>query len=583
MDPARRRRAVAIGALVLGIAALGFGAAALLGPLGGEDPADWIRDVAEVPLPGRRAAAEAAATRRDGTLGDDVARAWRAEPRVAEEPLLSAAVAVLDAYRPSRPDAALVAVADFRALRLPVRLRAAALRALARAVPPEASRLVAVAPTHVDLADDGFASAWADLAEALGPAVVPTETVRVARERLESHVGARARDGDAAGVARARAAADRIAAIPASAETLPPPARRFATPSEAWTAYDAVRTRRVESPEEAARELEKATAKVRALRPSWSAATPEDRLALARFADAFGERPETLRLVASLADGADEPARTAATWLVTLRLEQGDPAGALEAVARGRSAGGGRGRGRGGRGARAGGRAAAGAAAATAAARRAVEGAAADPARATRFLATARAAVSRLEPDAAERAALASAEAWVSLTGAPLDLAGVADLAPAAAAGAGPRAVVFADDFELGEDVLPSVLRRWAKHLPVHVVGRLTGRVRQGMRRARASEAEERDSIAKRVAVRGAGSDAGDALPRLAGFVPAGGEVEARLGLPATGAAVFLLDASGRVEARLSGSALDPRPLDPVVARLAPGAPPPPPVDRGPR
>jgi hypothetical protein len=128
-------------------------------------------------------------------------------------------------------------------------------------------------------------------------------------------------------------------------------------------------------------------------------------------------------------------------------------------------------------------------------------------------------------------------------------------------AGNGPRVIVFTDDFQLGEPVLPSVLKRWSAGITVGIVGRLTGHVRRGMRRSPVkSDAEEREVMSAHAKAGGLAVSA---------VVPRGGAIETRLGLPQdAGAVVFVLDKSGKILARMSGNALDPRPLDVIVAGL---------------
>jgi hypothetical protein len=122
-----------------------------------------------------------------------------------------------------------------------------------------------------------------------------------------------------------------------------------------------------------------------------------------------------------------------------------------------------------------------------------------------------------------------------------------------------PAVIAVADHFQLGEPVLPSVLQRWAKGISVQVRTLRTGQVRIGMRRTPVGREEEEAALAARVRELG--------LEVWGSIEDDGGNDHA---LPkGVGAAVFVVDADGRLVARMSGKALDPRPLDPVVARLA--------------
>jgi hypothetical protein len=121
----------------------------------------------------------------------------------------------------------------------------------------------------------------------------------------------------------------------------------------------------------------------------------------------------------------------------------------------------------------------------------------------------------------------------------------------------GRQVVVFSDDFALGEDVLASVLRRWAQSgVPVSLVGRLTGEVREGVRHEKAGAMGEQRRFTRRAQDLGA---------TFVGAIPAGGEEERALGLRGPGAWVFVVDAESRLVGRASGLVLDPRPLESLV------------------
>ena len=119
--------------------------------------------------------------------------------------------------------------------------------------------------------------------------------------------------------------------------------------------------------------------------------------------------------------------------------------------------------------------------------------------------------------------------------------------------------LVVCDHFGLGEDILPSVLRRWARRLPVGVVGLRTGAVRVGIRRVPVAPEEEARALGARIAELGL---------REEGLVEAEAARKALgLGEGAT-AAVFVFGADDRIVARLSGRVLDPRVLDAALDRL---------------
>jgi hypothetical protein len=265
-------------------------------------------------------------------------------------------------------------------------------------------------------------------------------------------------------------------------------------------------------------------------------------------------------VLVGVSTGTDEASRAATTSLLTMRLRAGDLAGAGAALERLRTGFEGPAQGLDREGHVVPGAILAGAVVdeATSAARSAVEGATPSAEKAKAALAVAGHAAESLEPDAEEREALRLAEAYVARLGAPLTLA---EVAPGAAPPSGPSIVAFATDFDLGEPVLPSVLRRWSKGLPVRVVGRITGKVRPvgSVRRVAASREAEETAIRARF---GAGG------PTVLAFGEAGGTAERALGVAAKGATVFVLDERGVVVATGSGPALDPRTLDPVVVRL---------------
>jgi hypothetical protein len=195
--------------------------------------------------------------------------------------------------------------------------------------------------------------------------------------------------------------------------------------------------------------------------------------------------------------------------------------------------------------------------AAAAAARRRTEGGAADRAGARRALEVADEV--RLTEDVDDAEVLAEVEAgrrWTSIDG-------VAALGSALSPHEGPRVVVVAEAFALGDDVLGSVLGRWASegaggNLRVGVLPVLTGHVRRGIRREVATAEEEAAALAARIEA--------PVVREPGAWKPADA---ARLGLPDLHVGILAFDRQGRLAARLSGRTLDPRALDAVVQRLA--------------
>jgi len=201
-------------------------------------------------------------------------------------------------------------------------------------------------------------------------------------------------------------------------------------------------------------------------------------------------------------------------------------------------------------------------------ARAAVEGPAPDPARARALLEIGTAALAAAEAtDAPEAADLARARAWVDLAGPPFDAERVGRTAREAPE---EYVLVVTDDFELGETLLSSVLRRWAKGAPVEIVARLTGHVRAGMRREPADEETELASVGKRIAAIGA---------RPAGVLRADDPRIEASGL-GPGTSVFLVrpgvmvQASRVLVARCAGRMIDPRVLDDPVRATFPNVQP---------
>jgi hypothetical protein len=273
----------------------------------------------------------------------------------------------------------------------------------------------------------------------------------------------------------------------------------------------------------------------------WDPRSPEDRLAVARFWMEQG-RPDLARPLAEAAARSEGPTGLDAGRIaLRLRLEAHDPEGAREALdgLRRRSA-------------PQDVAVAEGAVleSALTAARRRVEGPRPDLEGALRALATATGLARTPEDATAEE----DARAYVTLASDPTAWR---TRLPRLAFPDGRQVVVLSDDFSLGEDVLASVLRRWAgSGVRVSLVGRLTGEVREGIRREKAGTMGEQRRFTRRAEELGA---------TLVGVVPAGGEEERALGLRGPGAWVFVVDDASRLVARVSGPPHDPRPLEPLA------------------
>jgi hypothetical protein len=336
-----------------------------------------------------------------------------------------------------------------------------------------------------------------------------------------------------------------------TAPTPPSPDETLAvqSPTKAWAFHEMRRSlvdqRQDVDPAERERLAKDWDREIRAGLLEWTPKTPEDRLAVARFAHAAGFADRAMKELAVLASDTGPAGREAAGIEMTLRLQAHDPEGARVVLDRLRrhlppeelpTVEG----------------ALFEEAAATARAR--VEGASPDLAAAKRALEIA-VELAR-EPEDIERVALA--RAYVGLLDDPL--AWRTHLSDASFPPAGPQIVVLSDDFALGEAVLPSVVKRWvATGIPVSLVARSTGEIREGIRREPTLPITESRRFGKRAMDMG--------VP-LAATIVAGSPADRAVGLTGAGAAVIVVDAEGRAVALASGPTLDPRPLDPVVARL---------------
>ena len=195
--------------------------------------------------------------------------------------------------------------------------------------------------------------------------------------------------------------------------------------------------------------------------------------------------------------------------------------------------------------------------AAVAAARARASGTAPSRERAAAALAVAELLSSEIQDDEGLRA-LAAASRWVALER-------LGDLGTPLAAHEGPRVIVAADDFDLGEPGLVRALVRWQEEgrsagLRVAVLPLYRGYVRVGIRRTRAQDQdEERRALATRLAPSGLSLEP---EPQSAAAT------SADLGLLGQDMAIVVADRTGRLVARLSGRALDPALLEAAVQRV---------------
>lgn len=136
----------------------------------------------------------------------------------------------------------------------------------------------------------------------------------------------------------------------------------------------------------------------------------------------------------------------------------------------------------------------------------------------------------------------------------------------------GPRVVVVATHFALGEVVLPQVLKRWQRDLgslglQVTVVPYVTGQVRVGMRTVPARDPQTELATIRRtitsLGLTAATSVDTEALQRT---MPTDIGVDTGI---ADYSAVFVVSRAGRIVARISGRTVDPQSLNDVVHRIA--------------
>ena len=296
-------------------------------------------------------------------------------------------------------------------------------------------------------------------------------------------------------------------------------------------------------------------------RPTEPRKTAAEELALARVADEADRPDERRKHLDAAAKDEGDAGQVAATWLLSLALEAHDPAAALPWLDRIVKTFGGKGAQQSGRPVEASILAGALVDEAAAAARRLVEGPTPDLLAARRALFAGKQALGRAEMAPEDAIAIDATGIYLDF-GRESDVLGKFQLR--AKPVLEPRVVVFADHFQLLEEILPSVLKRWKKGMDVQVVGLLVGRVRHGIRREPATRSEESAEIAKRTTELGVD---------LLATVDASGAAVYH-GIVTSGATVFVFDLLGNLVGRAAGAALDARVLDPIVTRLAPEAAP---------
>ena len=156
-----------------------------------------------------------------------------------------------------------------------------------------------------------------------------------------------------------------------------------------------------------------------------------------------------------------------------------------------------------------------------------------------------------------DRPALEAAQRWILLRRIKDARLGVASAGP-------PQIVLLTDDFALGEAVLPSVLKRWARDgktygLEIVLIPLWRGFVRMRTRRVTASLEEESAAIRQRAKTIGA-----TMLPTA----KSGETHERELGMVPGTNALLVVDRKGIIVARMTGFTIDPRELEDVVQRV---------------
>ena len=137
-----------------------------------------------------------------------------------------------------------------------------------------------------------------------------------------------------------------------------------------------------------------------------------------------------------------------------------------------------------------------------------------------------------------------------------------------------PFVVVVSDDFALGEAVFQGVLARWMRDgKDAGLVGVLVpvrrGEVRRGMRRVAAADPrEETAAFEEDAAKAGLVTTWTTASGLFAARFDEGAALAEAMGLERQETALLVVDRRGRIVARLSGTGLDPRVLDPVIQKV---------------
>ena len=195
------------------------------------------------------------------------------------------------------------------------------------------------------------------------------------------------------------------------------------------------------------------------------------------------------------------------------------------------------------------------------AARRAMDGARPDQARARRLVEFAETLLPAGE--ASDRRRLERVRAWLG-TGTASGLPGISGTTARPEAGA--WVLVYADDYVLGEVRFTDVLARWQREgAQVDLLPVLRGQVRMGMRLVPA-ESQEAELAALRSSAERAGLRVARGADMPAGGIP--GERLEGLGFGPQEVLVVVVGPKGRIVGRLAGINPDLHALDPVVQRL---------------
>ncbi len=134
--------------------------------------------------------------------------------------------------------------------------------------------------------------------------------------------------------------------------------------------------------------------------------------------------------------------------------------------------------------------------------------------------------------------------------------------------------IVVADDFALGEVVFQSVLARWMRdagegELTGVLIPILRGEVRRGMRRVPVEDPqEERAALAEDAAKAGLVPSWNADSGLFAAPFHDGAKLAELMGLESQSSGLLIVDRRGRIVARLSGTGIDPRELDPVIQKV---------------